>query len=171
LLIGSHLEGRIMADTRKVPDAGRDLRWRGTALGIALSLLLTPGARAGEPSGEKGGTSDKTFKATAYDAKGKTAAGDPVKPGVVAADPKVLPPGSRVRVKDAGAYSGEYVVKDKGPAVKGHEVDIYVPGKKRAKQFGKKPVKVDVVKKGDGSRAGAREEPVPPPAARAPAVR
>jgi 3D (Asp-Asp-Asp) domain-containing protein len=171
LLIGSHLEGRIMAGTSELLDAGRDRRWQRAAVGIALSLLVAPAARAGEPSSGKGGTTDKTFEATAYGGKGKTAAGDPVKPGVVAADPKVLPPGSRVRVKDAGPYSGEYVVKDKGAAVKGHDLDIYVPGKKQAKNFGKKPVKVDVLKHGDGSRDGAREEPVPPPEARAPAVR
>src|SRR5262249_34867368 len=43
-----------------------------------------------------------TFRATAYVAKGRTTAGTKSKEGVVAADPKVLPLGSRIRIVDAG---------------------------------------------------------------------
>ena len=102
------------------------------------------------------------FNATAYTVGGKTASGDKAKPGVVAADPKVLPLGSRIRVKDGGELSGEYVVKDKGRKIKGHKIDVYVHGEKRAKDIGKKPVHVDVLQYGDGSRQSARNEPVPP---------
>jgi 3D (Asp-Asp-Asp) domain-containing protein len=89
-----------------------------------------------------------TFHATAYSVEGKTATGAHTREGIVAADPKVLPLGSRIRVTDAGAYSGEYVVKDTGRAINGHEIDIYLANDREAKRFGKRTVKVQVLERG-----------------------
>jgi 3D (Asp-Asp-Asp) domain-containing protein len=50
-----------------------------------------------------------TYIATAYSLRGRTASGQIVSKGLIAADPRVLPLGSRVRL-EAGAYSGEYLV-------------------------------------------------------------
>ena len=47
--------------------------------------------------------------------------------GLVAADPAVLPLGSRIRVTGAGGYSGEYIVADTGALVKGRHIDIFMP--------------------------------------------
>jgi len=91
-----------------------------------------------------------TFRATAYSVEGKTASGARTREGIVAADPKVLPIGSRIRVSDAGQYSGEYVVKDTGRAIKGHELDIYLDDDREAKRFGKRRVKVEVLQRGEG---------------------
>jgi 3D (Asp-Asp-Asp) domain-containing protein len=91
-----------------------------------------------------------TFMATAYSIEGKTASGTRAREGIVAADPKVLPIGSRIRVTDAGQYSGEYVVKDTGRAIKGRELDIYIADDREAKHFGKRAVKVEVLQHGDG---------------------
>lgn len=113
----------------------------------------------------------QTFHATAYSIEGKTASGVPSREGMVAADPKILPLGSRIRVEDAGAYSGEYVVKDTGQAIDGHDLDIYLASDSEAKKFGKRTVKVMVLQYGDGSRDGARQEPLPVDAAKAPALR
>jgi len=112
-----------------------------------------------------------TFQATAYSIEGKTASGTAAHEGLVAADPHILPLGSRIRVEDAGAYSGEYVVKDTGRAIDGHELDIYLASDSEAKKFGKQTVKVLVLQYGDGSRDGARREPLPVDAAKAPALR
>jgi len=67
--------------------------------------------------------------------------------GIVAADPKILPIGTRIRVQDAGRYSGEYTVTDTGPAIKGHEIDIYMPDGAEAKNFGRRKVRVEILKK------------------------
>jgi 3D (Asp-Asp-Asp) domain-containing protein len=83
---------------------------------------------------------------------------------VVAADPKVLPLGSKVEVQGAGEHSGTYVVEDTGPAVKGHELDLYVPDDREAKRFGRKDVEVKVLERGDG-RDGKPEQ-VPGPTGR-----
>ncbi len=48
-----------------------------------------------------------SYVATAYSLRGRTASGVPVAKGLIAADPRVLPLGSRVKL-EAGSYSGEY---------------------------------------------------------------
>ena len=54
---------------------------------------------------------------------------------IVAADPKVLPIGSRIRVHGAGQYDGEYTVTDAGREIKGSEIDIYIANEAEAKRF------------------------------------
>ena len=85
------------------------------------------------------------FEATAYSLKGRTASGQYVQPGVIAADPKVLPLGTVVELK-AGDYSGNYTVLDTGGAIKGSRIDIYMPSQKDAMSFGRQTVKLRVIK-------------------------
>jgi 3D (Asp-Asp-Asp) domain-containing protein len=85
------------------------------------------------------------FEATAYSVKGTTKSGDQARPGVVAADPRVLPIGTRIRVDDAGSYSGEYTVLDTGREIKGHEIDIFVPSQRAAIAFGRQRVQVQII--------------------------
>ena len=90
------------------------------------------------------------FSATAYSIEGRTASGVQTRRGIVAADPRVLPLGSRIRVREAGAYDGEYVVRDTGPAIQGREIDIYLPSDAEARRFGRRAVRVEVLSRGDG---------------------
>jgi len=96
------------------------------------------------------------FEATAYSLEGKTASGTPAHEGIVAADPKLLPLGTRIRVHDAGRYSGEYVVRDTGRTIKGREIDVYLADDGEAKRFGRKNVRVEVVSYGDGRPVATR---------------
>lgn len=90
------------------------------------------------------------FTATAYTVPGKTASGSHTREGICAADPAVLPLGTRIRVSDAGQYSGEYVVKDSGRKIDGHEIDLYIANDAEAKRFGKKRVAIEVLHYGEG---------------------
>jgi 3D (Asp-Asp-Asp) domain-containing protein len=92
------------------------------------------------------------FEATAYCITGTTASGMQTRPGIVAADPAVLPLGSRIRVDGAGSYSGEYTVTDTGPAVRGREIDIFIPDLDAAKRFGRRRVQVRIIDRGSGPR-------------------
>lgn len=83
-----------------------------------------------------------SFSATAYCLKGRTASGSGVRRGIVAADPRVLPLGTRINL-NAGAYSGTYVVADTGGAIKGRKLDIWVASCSEAKRFGRRTVKVN----------------------------
>ena len=86
----------------------------------------------------------ETYSATAYSLRGRTASGQYVTRGLIAADPRVLPLGTRVRL-DAGAWSGEYVVADTGGAIRGRKIDIWTPTSREAMQFGRRAVKVTIL--------------------------
>lgn len=97
------------------------------------------------------------FVATAYSVTGITASGEWTHRHVVAADPDILPIGSRVKVTRAGKYSGEYVVADTGAKIQGRRLDIYMPNEPECKQFGVKPVRIKVIALGDGTRQAVKE--------------
>jgi len=86
----------------------------------------------------------RSFRATAYCLKGRTATGGGVRRGIVAADRRVLPLGTRIQIS-AGAYSGTYTVADTGGAVRGRTIDIWVPSCSEANRFGRKTVMVSVM--------------------------
>jgi 3D (Asp-Asp-Asp) domain-containing protein len=87
------------------------------------------------------------FQATAYCLKGRTASGVNTRPGVIAADPRVLPLGTVVHIR-AGRYTGTYTVLDTGGRIKGHTIDIYLPDYVEAKRFGRQRIKVKVLSQG-----------------------
>ena len=84
------------------------------------------------------------YVATAYSLRGKTASGKYVSRGIIAADPRVLPLGSRVRL-EAGSWSGEYLVADTGGAIRGRKIDIWTPSSREAMRFGRRKVKLTVL--------------------------
>jgi 3D (Asp-Asp-Asp) domain-containing protein len=114
----------------------------------------------------------ETYTATAYSLRGRTASGMPVSRGLIAADPSVLPIGTRVRV-EAGSLSGEYVVADTGGAVKGRRIDIWTPTAREALRFGRRAVKLTVLSFGGRRRrksASVRPRLVNPAPASSPAT-
>jgi 3D (Asp-Asp-Asp) domain-containing protein len=82
-----------------------------------------------------------TYSATAYCLTGKMANGQKPHRGAIAT--YGLPLGTKVHL-DAGKYTGEYIVKDRG--VYGKRIDIWVPSRKEALGFGRRPVKLTVTK-------------------------
>ncbi len=106
--------------------------------------FLTPTANLDSKS--KIFTEANAFRATAYCLKGRTAMGGSVRRGIVAADPRVLPLGSRIQLS-AGSYSGTYTVADTGGAVKGRILDIWMPSCVEAVRFGRKNVMVSRIGK------------------------
>ncbi|WP_110114824.1 3D domain-containing protein [Bacillus sp. CGMCC 1.16541] len=92
-----------------------------------------------------------TVQATAYTAScagcsGITATGINLKANpnqkVISVDPKVIPLGSKVYVEGYG----EAIAGDTGSAVKGNKIDVFIPSKQRAIQWGVKTVKVKILK-------------------------
>lgn len=102
------------------------------------SLKNEPATESENPAG---------YIATAYSLRGRTSSGQHAGPGIIAADPKVLPLGSRVRL-DAGMYSGEYLVADTGNKMRGRKIDIWIPSPREALKFGRRNVKLTVLKYG-----------------------
>jgi 3D (Asp-Asp-Asp) domain-containing protein len=98
------------------------------------------------------------FVATAYSTPGETASQSMTKAGrTVAADPTVLPIGTVIEIKNAGPYSGQYVVQDTGDMIVGRRIDIFVPNHAAAVEFGRKSVRVRVVKKAPETAKARRE--------------
>jgi 3D (Asp-Asp-Asp) domain-containing protein len=107
------------------------------------------------------------FTATAYSVSGETKAQTVTQEGrTLAADPHILPIGTIVEIRDAGPYSGQYVVSDTGPDIVGHRLDIYIARTREAIQFGKRRVKVRVLKPAPQTpseqRKAAAEASIPP---------
>ena len=125
-------------------------------VGAAACSRTQPPSTSTVPSGSAPASKRMAFVATAYSIEGRTASGVPSREGIVAADPGILPLGTRIRVHGAGQYSGDYVVRDTGTAVKGHEIDIYLANDREAKVFGRKRVEVEVLEYGDGRPVTSR---------------
>lgn len=89
-------------------------------------------------------TQPTNYVATAYSLRGKTASGRMVSRGLIAADPRILPLGSRVRLDHPG-YSGEYLVADTGGMIRGKRIDIWIPTSREAMRFGRRTVKLTVL--------------------------
>lgn len=92
------------------------------------------------------------FHATAYCLTGLTAAGVPAAEGYVSADPKVIPLGSMIYI-ESPFMSGVYQVMDTGELIKGKIIDIFLPSYQACMKFGRRMVKVRVLRYGfkDGS--------------------
>lgn len=92
-----------------------------------------------------------TVTATAYTGKckgcsGITATGINLKENpklkVISVDPKVIKLGTKVHVEGYG-YA---IAGDKGSAIKGNKIDVFIPSQKKAIQWGRKTVKVKILK-------------------------
>ena len=116
---------------------------------LVAFAVLTPASASPPSSGMRRRPTIRYFIATAYSVEGTGASGKWSHPGAVAADRKVLPLNSRIRIYGAGRYSGDYTVEDTGGKVDGHHIDVYMPSEADAKKFGHQRVKVVVLKYGD----------------------
>ena len=112
--------------------------------------IVEASAEAGTPV-----SAPVSYIATAYSLRGRTASGMYVTRGIIAADPRVLPLGSRVRI-EAGPWSGEYVVADTGGRIKGRKIDIWTPSSREAMRFGRRSVKLTILSYGGKRKPVAR---------------
>jgi len=124
-------------------------------IGQKLSIGSTAAASskpAPAPSSDKSNVKKEiTVKSTAYTAycsgcSGITATGINLKKNpnakVIAVDPKVIPLGTKVYVEGYG----EAVAGDTGGAIKGNKIDVHMSTKQKAKNWGVRTVKVQILK-------------------------
>jgi rare lipoprotein A len=101
------------------------------------------------------------MEATAFVRGGHlTASGTVAHEGIVAADPAILPLGSRIRIRGAEAFNGIYTVTDTGGKIVGRHIDLCVRSRAEARHFGKKMVQVQIVSRGTGKQ-DARDRDIP----------
>src|SRR5262245_11194715 len=94
------------------------------------------------------------FHATAYCKGMLTTAGVAVQTGIAAGDPELLPVGTIVDVGGLPPkYNGIYSILDTGPSVQGRKIDIYMWSCNEALEFGRRPIRMTVVRMGWNPRA------------------
>lgn len=84
---------------------------------------------------------------TQYCLKGVTRRGRFVRPGIVAADPRIFPLARYVEVFMGKRYLGRYLVDDTGGNVLGATLDIWTPSCSQATRFGRQRGKAVLVAK------------------------
>lgn len=77
---------------------------------------------------------------------GKTATGVLVGKGQIAVDPRIIPLGTVVEIIEPKEVKGFYVATDTGGKIKGKRIDIWLPSKYQAMNFGVKNAVLRVVK-------------------------
>lgn len=99
-----------------------------------LPRLIHPAERAAERAAE--GLAVRV-SLTQYCLRGETRRGRWVRPGIVAADPKVFPLARHVEVFLGAQYLGRFLVDDTGKNVIGNTLDIWTPNCREARRFGR----------------------------------
>ena len=136
-----------------------------------IRLPLTLIERSFDPTAPPAPGARLAFTATAYCKGMVTSSGVPAQTGVTAADSTLLPLGSLVQLDFRDdKYDGIYTVLDTGPAVEGREIDLYMWNCHEALRFGRRPVRMTVLRLGWNPHATTRgfmdrlfRKPEPPP--------
>ncbi|WP_409274999.1 3D domain-containing protein [Neobacillus sp. SCS-31] len=130
-----------------------DLKSDKIELNQVLKLSSTEAApakkQAAKPAAAQKGYKEITVKATAYtgsckNCSGITSTGINLKKNpnvkVISVDPKLIPLGTKVYVPGYG----EAIAGDKGSAVRGNKIDVFIPDHNNALQWGTKTIKIKV---------------------------
>ena len=89
------------------------------------------------------------MSSTGYCLRGLMRTGVRTRDGMAAADPRVIPLGSVIRVTHPdGRPIGVFVVMDTGGAVRGNKIDIYMDSCREALNWGRRPVITEVLSVG-----------------------
>ena len=86
---------------------------------------------------------------TQYCVRGETRRGRYVRPGIVAADPRIFPLARYVEVFLGDKYLGRYLVDDTGGNVLGATLDMWTPSCSEAQRFGRRSGKAILVARED----------------------
>jgi len=114
-------------------------RWEAALAAALVGLVLgIEGPAFGQPQAPR--AYKLKVDAVAYSLPGSTALGVPVRKGVVAVDPKLIPLGTKLHVPGYGPG----VAADVGYAIKGKVIDLWFPSMARARQWGRRTVMITV---------------------------
>jgi 3D (Asp-Asp-Asp) domain-containing protein len=114
-------------------------RW-GPALFTVLAVLVLgiEGSALGQPEAPR--AYKLKVDAVAYSLPGSTALGVPVRRGVIAVDPVLIPLGTKLHVPGYGPG----LAADVGYAIKGKVIDLWFPSTAKAREWGRRTVTITV---------------------------
>jgi 3D (Asp-Asp-Asp) domain-containing protein len=107
---------------------------------LAGAVLTGPATGAGGRFTAHSHTYRLKVDAVAYHLAGRTALGVPVRRGVVAVDPGLIPLGTRMHVPGYGPS----IAADVGTAIKGRLIDLWMPTDRAARSWGRRTVTITV---------------------------
>ena len=114
-------------------------RWAPAVAAALVGLVVgVEGSAFGQPQAPR--AYRLKVDAVAYSLPGSTALGVPVRKGVVAVDPKLIPLGTKLHVPGYGPG----LAADVGYAIKGKVIDLWFPSMARARQWGRRTVMITV---------------------------
>ena len=109
-----------------------------------IAAVLLGALAAGGGSARAGAADDHPYRlkvdAVAYHLPGRTALGVPVRKGVVAVDPRLIPLGTKLHIPGYGPG----LAADVGTAIKGRIIDLWFPSTAAARQWGRRTVRIIV---------------------------
>ena len=105
---------------------------------LVVSLLGVGGSALGQPEAQQAYLIK--VDAVAYSLPGSTALGVPVRKGVVAVDPKLIPLGTKLHVPGYGPG----LAADVGYAIKGKIIDLWFPTLAKARAWGRRTVTITI---------------------------
>ena len=119
---------------------GRGTRRWGPLLGAVLAgaVLGIVGSANGQPQAPQ--AYRIKVDAVAYSLPGRTALGVPVRKGVVAVDPELIPLGTKLHVPGYGPS----LAADVGTAIKGRIIDLWFPSTAAARDWGRRTVTITI---------------------------
>ena len=82
-------------------------------------------------------------KAYAYTGGGYTFTGTKAKYGTLAVDPKVIPYGTKVYIKELNKV---FTAEDCGGGIKGNKIDIYMNSKSACNKWGVRTITIQILK-------------------------
>ena len=100
-------------------------------------------SRSSKPSTSSSVKKKLTVKAYAYTGGGYTAMGTKAKYGTLAVDPKVIPYGTKVYIKELGKV---FTAEDCGGGIKGNKIDIYMNSSADCNKWGVKTITIEILK-------------------------
>ena len=112
-------------------------RWAPAVAAALVGLVVgLEGSAFGQPQAPR--AYRLKVDAVAYSLPGSTALGVPVRKGVVAVDPKLIPLGTKLHVPGYGPG----LAADVGYAIKGKVIDLWFPSMAKARQWGRRTVTI-----------------------------
>jgi 3D (Asp-Asp-Asp) domain-containing protein/LysM repeat protein len=116
-----------------------------SAPAVEATTETTPAVEAAAPSSKEITVEATAYTATCEGCSGITATGinllENPDQKVISVDPSVIPLGSKVYVEGYG----EAIAGDTGGAIKGNKIDVFIPSKQEAIDFGRKQIKVTIL--------------------------
>ncbi len=105
---------------------------------LTTVLVAAGGSALGQP--QESTAYRLKVDAVAYSLPGSTALGVPVRKGVVAVDPKLIPLGTNIHVPGYGPG----LAADVGTAIKGRIIDLWFPSTAKARAWGRRTVTITI---------------------------